>query len=163
MQKARQYHQTERRCVFCAILEEELEQSVRILEQNEHFVAFCPYASHTPFETRIYPKRHLASFTGISGEETAAFAAILRRTMARIHLCLGVPNYNYLIRSAPVGDGSHEYYHWYFVVLPRVTTPAGFEIGTGIFVNSIPPESAAAYLGDCDPDAARIHRKSLPS
>ncbi|MBU1700051.1 MAG: DUF4931 domain-containing protein [Candidatus Eisenbacteria bacterium] len=162
IQKAREYFRDNKHCVFCAILEEELSQSVRILDQNEHFVAFCPFASHTPFETRIYPKRHAPSFTLISEDEVTAFARILQRTMARIHLCLGVPNYNYLIRSAPAGNGDADEYHWYFVVLPRITTPAGFEIGTGIFVNSVPPEMAAAYLRDCDPEAARFQRKGNP-
>jgi UDPglucose--hexose-1-phosphate uridylyltransferase len=144
------YYDQTGRCVFCTILEEELSQGERIVEETEHFVAFCPFASRTPYETRIYPKRHAASFNNITAEETRDFAHVLRRTLRRIRLCLGNPNYNLLIRSAPVGDETARFYHWYFLVIPRVTTPAGFEMGTGIYINVTPPEMAASDLKETD-------------
>ena len=146
IQEALSYFDQTGRCVFCSTLEEELADGSRIVEADDAFVAFCPYASRTPYETRIYPRRHAASFTQITDEEVVAFARILRRTVRRVARALGSPDYNFLIRSAPVGDENARSYHWYFVLIPKVTTPAGFEIGTGIYINVTPPEEAAAEL-----------------
>ncbi|MBD3335684.1 MAG: DUF4921 family protein [Candidatus Eisenbacteria bacterium] len=159
LQKALDYYDNEGTCVFCDILAEELAQEARIIEANEHFVAFCPFASRSPYEVRIYPRRHNASLTMVRSGEARAFARILRRTLARLRTCLAAPNYNYLVRSAPVGDEDARHYHWYTLIIPKVTTPAGFEIGTGIYINVVPPEDAAAHLRSCDPEECRAHRE----
>jgi UDPglucose--hexose-1-phosphate uridylyltransferase len=135
-------------CVYCDMLREELRQSERIVETNEHFVAFCPYASRTPYELRIYPLRHCAAYVWISDEEVRSFASILRSSLRRIMIALGKPSYNFIIRSAPIGDEDVRYLHWYFLLIPKLSTSAGFEIGSGIYINSSMPEECAGILRD---------------
>lgn len=135
-------------CVYCDLLREELRQKERIVFESDNFVAFCPFASRTPFETRIYPKRHIASFMMIDPEEIEEMALILRNTLYQIYSCLDDPDYNYVLRSSPIGDENTRHLHWYMVIIPKVSTAAGFEIGTGIYINTVAPEVAARYLRD---------------
>lgn len=148
---ARAYFNSEGRCVFCRILEQEMADRARIVEETDQFVAFMSFASRSPFETRIYPKRHWASFGGTATEERRELGGLLRRTLGRIHHALGNPDYNLVIRSCPIGDDDVRYYHWYIVIIPRVMTPAGFEIGTGIYINVSVPEESAAHLRGLQP------------
>ncbi len=133
-------------CVYCDVLAEELKRGEGIIEESAHFVAFCPWASRSPFECRIYPRRHTASYMLTTDEELADLAAVLRRVLGRLYIALDNPDYNYLIRSAPSGDHDARYLHWYMVIIPRISTRAGFEIGTGIYINPVPPERAAEDL-----------------
>jgi UDPglucose--hexose-1-phosphate uridylyltransferase len=75
----------------------------------------------------------------------------MRRTLGRIHRALQNPDYNFIIRSAPIGDEDVRYYHWYVVIVPKVTIPAGFELGTGIYINTSVPEECAAVLRRTEP------------
>jgi UDPglucose--hexose-1-phosphate uridylyltransferase len=152
---ARAYFNNEGRCVVCDMLEEELTQRSRLVEETERFACFVSYAARSPFETRIYPKRHWASFGGTTPEERRDLGGLLRRTLGRFHSALDNPDYNFLIRSAPVGDEDVRYYHWYIVLVPKVTTAAGFEMGTGIYINVSIPEDSAAYLRGLEPVAVR--------
>jgi UDPglucose--hexose-1-phosphate uridylyltransferase len=133
-------------CVYCDNLAEELKQEERIIIDSPRFVAFCPYAARSPFETRIYPKRHVPSFVSISDSEIADLADILRGILIRINTCLGFPDYNYIIRSSPIGDEDTRYLHWYMIIIPKISTPAGFEIGSGIYINPVAPEDSAKCL-----------------
>jgi UDPglucose--hexose-1-phosphate uridylyltransferase len=137
-------------CVYCDTIAEELRQQERVVIETENFVAFCPFAARSPFECRIYPKKHLASFIWISDKEIDEFASVLRELLHRLYLGLNNPDYNYVIRSAPVGDHDTRYLHWYMVIVPRVTTAAGFEIGSGIYINTVAPEESARYLREAD-------------
>jgi UDPglucose--hexose-1-phosphate uridylyltransferase len=143
-------------CVFCDMIAEEMRQKERIIIESEHFLAFCPWAARTPFESRIYPKRHAASYSAINDNEIADLAMVLRNLLGKVYNLLENPDYNYILRSAPVGDESARYLHWYIMILPKITTPAGFEIGSGIYINSVPPEESARYLRDANPDPTPI-------
>lgn len=143
---ARMSYDTHGSCIFCTILKEELQQKCRIILETEYFVALCPYAARSPFEVRIYPKIHHCAFGDISDVETQNFAVILRSMMRKIFLGLNNPDYNYIIRSAPTDDVHVKHYHWYVVIIPKVTSIAGFEIGTGIYINPSLPEESADYL-----------------
>ena len=134
------------RCAYCEMLEGELASGRRVLMESEHFVAFAPFAAKTPFESRIYPKRHHASYSWINDRELADFAVVLKDVLLRLRHGLGAPDYNFVIRSATSGDEDVRYLHWYLVIIPKVTTAAGFEIGTGIYINVVTPESAAEFL-----------------
>lgn len=134
------------RCVYCDMIEEERKQKERLIIDTDNFLAFCPYAARTPFETRIYPKRHMTVFSHITDVEIEELAWVLRNVLLKLHICLDNPDYNYVIRSAPVGDDNARYLHWYMVIIPKITTRAGFEIGSGIYINSVPPEDSARYL-----------------
>jgi len=133
-------------CIYCGMMEEEQRQQVRVVEETKYFLVLCPFASRSPFETRIYPKIHHSSFTSISDEELMEFASVLQDTLKRISIGLNDPDYNYIIRSAPVEDCEVKYHHWYAVIVPKLTTPAGFEIGTGIYINTTLPEQCAEFL-----------------
>lgn len=133
-------------CVYCDMYKEEIRQGNRIILDNTYFVAFCPYAARSPYECRIYPKRHIPSFIGTSDDELADLAIVLRDILIRLFTHLGDPDYNFIIRSAPVGDDDTRHLHWYLVIIPKISTAAGFEIGSGIFINTVPPEQAAKLL-----------------
>ena len=137
-------------CVYCDTLNEELNQEERIVLENDHFVAFCPYASRTPFEMRIYPRRHIPALGDTTDEELKDFASVLRTMLWKLYVALDNPDYNFIIRSAPVGDQDARFLHWYVVIIPKVTTPAGFEIGTGIYINVTKPEDCAADLREIE-------------
>ncbi len=134
-------------CVHCDMVAEEVKQEERILHESGNFVAFCPFASRSPFEIRVYPTRHQASFVLLDEEEAIVeLAELLQNVLARLHRGLGDPDYNYIIRSSPVGDEDTRHLHWYMVIVPKMTIPAGFEIGSGIYINTVAPEDAAAFL-----------------
>jgi UDPglucose--hexose-1-phosphate uridylyltransferase len=133
-------------CIYCGMMEEERRQQARVVEETKYFLVVCPFASRSPFETRIYPKIHRSSFASISDVELIDFASALQDTLKRLYAGLNDPDYNYVIRSAPVEDSDVKYHHWYVVIVPKLTTPAGFEIGTGIYINSTLPEQCAEFL-----------------
>jgi len=145
-QKAMLHYDTWGTCVYCDIVAEEIEQNKRILSLDDYFVAFCPFASSTPFEMRIYPRRHCASFTWINDEELHALPATLSGTLKAMRAVLNNPGYNLILRTAPVGDEDVRYLHWYIVIVPRISTPAGFEMGSGIYINPSAPEQCAEQL-----------------
>lgn len=140
-------------CVHCDMIEEERKQKERLIIDTDNFLAFCPFAARTPFEARIYPKRHMPCFSSIDNEEIEELAWVLRNLLLKIYNCLGNPDYNYVIRSAPIGDEDTRYLHWYMVIIPKITTPAGFEIGSGIYINSVAPEDSARYLRETGTDS----------
>lgn len=137
-------------CLFCQMLEEELEEQTRIVAVSEHFVALELYASPAPFSTHIYPRRHMASFGDISASEINDLGRMLRSILAKLYLGLSDPDFNFTIRSAPAESVGVKYFHWYLSVLPRLTRVAGFELGSGMFINTVLPEAAAEFLRKVD-------------
>lgn len=133
-------------CMFCQALHEELEEGVRVVIASQHFVAVEPYASASPFATHIYPRRHMASFGFITEEELRDLAHVLRTLLAKLYVGLRNPDFNYTIRTAPDECAGVKYYHWYLSVIPRLTRVAGFELGSGTFINVVLPEEAAEFL-----------------
>ncbi len=133
-------------CIFCEVIREELAEQHRIVVVTDHFVAMEPFASPTPFCTHIYPLRHMASFGHISGPEIVDLARVLRRVLAKLYVGLHDPDFNYTIRTAPAENAGVTYYHWYVSIIPRLTRVAGFELGSGMFINTVLPEAAAEFL-----------------
>jgi UDPglucose--hexose-1-phosphate uridylyltransferase len=146
IEQAVRYYDAHGQCIYCVMLEEEIHRQERLISETDYFVSYAPYASRTPFEVRIMPKNHQASFADLGDRETADFARLLRNVLARIYHGLNNPDYNFIIRSAPVGDENAKYFHWYLLIIPKLTTPAGFEIGTGIYINVTYPEHCAEFL-----------------
>ena len=145
-EEARRYFDDIGICVFCQMLHDELRVGERIVAENASFVAFILYAALSPFHTWIVPRRHEASFLYASPTELADLGDILHCVLRKLYCGLHDPDYNYIIRTAPLRDPGHEYLHWYLTVVPRVTRAAGFELGSGMFINTTLPESAAAFL-----------------
>ena len=141
-------------CMFCQIIEEELEEQKRIVVTSEHFVALELFASPAPFCTHIYPRRHTASFGDISTREIADLGRVLRTVLAKLYVGLENPDFNFTIRTAPAECVGVRYFHWYMSVIPRLTRTAGFELGSGMFINTVIPEEAAEFLRKVQVEAA---------
>jgi UDPglucose--hexose-1-phosphate uridylyltransferase len=148
IEKAYTHYDDEGTCVYCDILREGLKVRTRLVLETDRFAAFHPFASRAPFETWIIPKRHNASFGSITMDEAKEFAYVLRKTLGKMYRGLNNPDYNYIIHTAPIKDEQEEYFHWHLQILPRLLTPAGFELGTGMFINTALPEETAAFIRD---------------
>lgn len=147
---ARRYFEVTGDCVYCDLAGEESSLHERVLEETEKFVAFCPYASRFPYETWVVPKHHRADFGSISEEEIVGLAQLLQRVIRRLEVAFGDPPYNVLLHTSPLEGGAEKYYHWHLEILPRLTITAGFEWGTGYFINPTAPELAALSLNEVD-------------
>jgi UDPglucose--hexose-1-phosphate uridylyltransferase len=131
---------------FVHLIRAERDSAERIIAESPHFVVFAPFASHTPFETWIVPKLHRASFSEVEADELADFADVLCQTLRRLRAVLGQFDYNYVVQSAPCGEEQREDFCWHLQIIPRLTELAGFELGTGMEINIVAPEDAAARL-----------------
>ena len=146
LQQALSHYDEFGECILCQMIGEEVEEGERVVLATEHFVVLELFASAAPFSTHIYPRRHMASFGDISEPEIADLARTLRTVLAKLYYGLGDPDFNYTIRSAPAECVGVKYFHWYLSVIPRLTRVAGFELGSGMFINTVLPEAAAAFL-----------------
>ena len=133
-------------CLYCRTLREELREGVRVVAQNGSFAAFVPYAALSPFHVWVFPRHHSAYFGDVTDGQLAELAALLREVLARIGVALNDPDYNYVLRSLSPQEGALKYFHWYISLVPRVTKAAGFELGTGMFINTALPEASAEFL-----------------
>ena len=143
---AREYYRYTERCVFCDLIRQDLRQEVRIVDENDGFVALAPFASRFPFETWILPKVHDALFEDAQKREYVNLARLLRSVLLRIDLVLTSPPYNFVLHNAPLREDDPVHYHWHLEIMPKLTLIAGFEWGTGFYINPTPPEEAARYL-----------------
>jgi UDPglucose--hexose-1-phosphate uridylyltransferase len=134
------------RCVFCDIVYQELGMEERIVMATDRFLAIAPYASRFPFETWILPRDHGSHFESLTAPDAEDLAFLLNRVLGRIERALDRPAYNFMVHTAPFHAGEMASYHWHIEIIPRVTRTAGFEWGTGFYINPVPPESAAEYL-----------------
>jgi UDPglucose--hexose-1-phosphate uridylyltransferase len=146
LEEARRYSESHAACLYCTVMRQEMESGERILECSTSFAAFHPYASLSPYHTWIFPRAHAASFDSINDDDILELARVLRRVLRRLQLGAGNPDYNFTLRSAPVGDESSPCYHWYLAIVPRISYLAGFELGSGIYINSLRPERCAEIM-----------------
>ncbi|MBN2358632.1 MAG: galactose-1-phosphate uridylyltransferase [Deltaproteobacteria bacterium] len=140
------YYDDHRTCVYCTMLAEELRSGERVVAESQHFAAFVLYAALSPFHIWILPKRHQAAFVHISDEERADLARLLRQVLRKIFYGLENPDYNFVIRSRDGQPRAVSYFHWYLSLVPRVSTTAGFELASGMYINTLLPERAAEFL-----------------
>lgn len=136
--------------LYQVLLEEELKLGDRIIAENSDYAAMCPYASHVPFETWICPKRQEASFGNMETASIGKLSEILKTVLRKLFLGLDNPDFNLTINTSPRGDEFDEAFLWHLQILPRLTTPAGFEMGSGMSINPILPEEAATFLRSID-------------
>jgi UDPglucose--hexose-1-phosphate uridylyltransferase len=146
MEEALRFYDSSGQCIFCKVLWDELADQVRLVQETDHFVAFTPFAALTPFSLWIFPRRHMASFPEIHPEEITDLARMLRVVLAKLYYSLGNPDFNYIVRTAPTEGRYLRYVHWYITVVPRLTRAAGFELGSGMYINPTIPEANAAFL-----------------
>jgi UDPglucose--hexose-1-phosphate uridylyltransferase len=146
MEGAQNYFHYKERCVFCDIIRQELQQKNRLIIENQAFLSIAPFASRFPFETWILPKTHYPVFEHMEPPLYEQAAQILSETLHRLRQVLNDPPYNYIIHTSSFSDLENDQYHWHFEIMPKLTKLAGFEWGTGFYINPTPPEEAAQYL-----------------
>jgi UDPglucose--hexose-1-phosphate uridylyltransferase len=159
---AKLYYDYKERCVFCDIIHQELSQGVRVVGQNDEMIAIQPFAARFPFETWIIPRRHVTHFDRAKDKDYAAFASILKETLLKLKVALNDPPYNYMVHTGPLVEGHEREYHWHVEIFPKLTRIAGFEWGTGFYINPTPPEAAADFLNEIDVDTlSGVQRTSV--
>jgi UDPglucose--hexose-1-phosphate uridylyltransferase len=143
---AREYYNFKERCVFCDVIRQEAENKVRVIAENREFISLAPFAPRFPFEMWLIPKVHRSAFEESQKSEFQQLAEILKDMLARLDKVLEYPAYNYIIHTSPLPDSSNDYYHWHVEIMPKLTKVAGFEWGTGFYINPTPPEESAKFL-----------------
>lgn len=150
---AQDYYNLKDRCVFCDMIRQEIKQKDRIVYENDAFIAFCPFASRFPFEIWILPKKHQSDFDHMPNEQMSLLADMMIQVYSKLDKALNYPHYNYVIHTAPVRRPRSGYwvsidadFHWHIEIMPRLVRTAGFEWGTGFYINPTPPEQAAEFL-----------------
>jgi UDPglucose--hexose-1-phosphate uridylyltransferase len=151
LERTRRYYAKHQTCIFCQLLEEELSHRKRLVVDAGSFVAFCAYAGRQPYETWILPRKHSASFEQLTDADTVALAEVLQQIVKRLQAQLSPLSYNLILHTSPFRPIHAEYdinqaWHWHFELVPRSTELAGFEWGTGMHINPLAPERAAARL-----------------
>jgi UDPglucose--hexose-1-phosphate uridylyltransferase len=146
MEGAQRYYEFKNRCVFCDIIHQERRDPVRVVSESERFLVVEPYAPRFPFETWILPRQHASHFETADQAQLQDLSWVLRSTLRKIDKVLEHPPYNFVLHTAPVQEPATSYYHWHIELMPKVTKVAGFERGTGFYINPSPPEEAAQFL-----------------
>ena len=137
------------RCLMCDILEREVQEEVRIVDDREGYLVVAPFAASSPFQLNIIPETHSHDFSLSDDGSLGRLAAVLGRTLRRLQLVLGEHPWNMVLNNAPLdpeGKSDVTAYHWFLEITPRLITPAGFEMGSGFFINTVSPEECAELL-----------------
>ena len=142
------------RCIYCDMVHQEVMSEKRVVLDTPNFLAFCPYAARFPFETWILPKHHNSHYENIQKIEVDEFGAVLKTILMKLEIALSKPAYNYIIHTSPFDTQSLPHYHWHMEIIPRLTRVAGFEWGTGFYINPVPPEQAAGFLREIEVDVS---------
>ncbi len=149
-ENARRYFSQKERCIFCDIVRQECAEGSRLVAENEHCVALAPYAPRFPFETWVLPKQHGSAFENEPAAVVSSLADMMRNMLRRLDSVLDHPPYNYVLHTSPVGEERNDHYHWHIEMMPTLTKVAGFEWGTGFYINPTPPEESARFLREAE-------------
>ncbi|MFQ5677516.1 MAG: HIT domain-containing protein, partial [bacterium] len=143
---SKRFYNFKERCIYCDIIRQELEAGSRVVLEDDSYVAVEPFAPRFPFETWLLPKKHYSHFESMPDEMYGKLVGILKETLIRINQTLGYPPFNFILHTSPVQESLLPEYHWHFEIIPKLTKVAGFEWGTGFFINPTSPEEAAKFL-----------------
>jgi UDPglucose--hexose-1-phosphate uridylyltransferase len=146
LEGARLHYQVKERCVFCDVVQQELRDGRRVIQENADIVALAPYAPRFAFETWLLPKRHGARFETAPRHEYESLARLLKAVLQRLDRALESPPFNLIVHTSPFSEDVDNLYHWHLEIMPKLTRVAGFEWGTGFYINPTPPEEAARVL-----------------
>ena len=162
-----EFYQKHDRCIFCTLIDADLHYEATIhdknrgkflrklnvadyfIDQNKHFIAIKPFASRYPWEVHILPKHHCHDFRNSSDDDCTAIASLVKSVMERLEKVLGTVQYNYFLHSSPSGSKNEKCgksFHWHLEICPRTSIPNGFEIGSGLAINTVSPEKGARLL-----------------
>ena len=130
----------------------ELGTEKRVVLDTPSFVAICPFASRFPFEVWILPKQHSSHYENIHKMEVDDLGTVLKTVLLKLEVALDKPPYNYIVHTGPFDTQTLPHYHWHIEIIPRLTRVAGFEWGTGSYINPVPPEQAAGFLQETEVD-----------
>lgn len=142
---AYQFRRTER-CIYCEVIGQEVQMVKRVVRESPQFVALAPFASRFPCEVWVLPKRHAADYGNIRDEELLELARTLKGVLGSLEEVIQNFSCSIILHTAPLYQDVEAVYHWHLELLPKITKVAGFEWGTGFFINPVPPEEAAARL-----------------
>jgi UDPglucose--hexose-1-phosphate uridylyltransferase len=145
-------------CPFCRLVRDETSRRDRLVWEDAASVAFAPWASRSPFEVWILPRRHESDFGRITDDDVRQTAAAIRNVLGRLAGSLDGPPYNLVLHTAPLQEHVDATYHWHWEIHPRLREIAGLELGTGLPVNPVSPEDAVEELLDRAGEAAGQHR-----
>lgn len=148
LREAQRYFDDYGQCAYQVMLNDELKPNTRVVAATEHFVAFVLYAAPSPFHIWILARRQMSKFVHTNAEELVDLAEILRDVLRRLYIGLHDPSYNMIIRTGPAQEPANKYWQWYVTIVPRVARTAGFELGSGMFINPALPEESAKFLRD---------------
>jgi UDPglucose--hexose-1-phosphate uridylyltransferase len=143
---AAEYYEMKERCVWCDVVLQERRTGRRVVMEANGFVALAPFAPRFPFETWILPTNHRSAFEETGVEELRGLAEVLGEFLRRMDRVLHRPPFNFMLHTAPLRDGPLDHFHWHLEIIPKLTNVAGYEWGSGFFINPVPPEDAAAAL-----------------
>jgi len=139
------------RCVYCDIIRQELDSTTRLIDENQDFVVIAPYAPRFPFETWILPKTHDSCFENAQKREYQNLSKILKTMLLKTDRVLDYPAYNLVIHTSPLNEAIDDFYHWHIELMPKLSKVAGFEWGTGFYINPVTPEDSAKFLREASP------------
>jgi UDPglucose--hexose-1-phosphate uridylyltransferase len=142
---ASDYYSLKERCIFCDIVDQEGQDRRRVVFENDEFIAASPFAARFPFELCLIPKTHGSHFEH-AATSYPGFASAIKASLSALKRSLDDPPFNYIIHSAPLREAQSKHYHWHMEITPALTKVAGFEVGTGFYINPVPPENAAEAL-----------------
>ncbi len=140
------YWKMKERCVWCDIIHQERRERRRVILERDGFIAIAPFAPRFPFESWILPIKHRSAFEELEVDEIRNLAALLVEFFRRLSTTLNEPPFNFMLHTAPLRETGLEYFHWHLEIIPKLANVAGFEWGSGFFINPMPPETAAAAL-----------------
>ncbi|MCC7418116.1 MAG: galactose-1-phosphate uridylyltransferase [Acidobacteria bacterium] len=143
---ARKHYADHERCIFCDIIRQEIAEAQRVIAEDQNLVALAPWASRLPFETWFLPRHHGAQFEEAPRSEYESLARMLKGTVARMNKALASPPFNLIVHTAPFAEEVGPFYHWHVELMPKLSRVAGFEWGTGFYINPTSPEEAAQVL-----------------
>jgi UDPglucose--hexose-1-phosphate uridylyltransferase len=148
---AKAYYDYKERCLFCDMLKQEMLYGKRIVAESRHFVALAAFASRFPFETWIVPKEHSCDFYKVERGKIPDLTELMTTVSAKMRKVIGDFPFNFVLHTAPFRRDAAKRgywetiewdYHWHFEILPILTRVAGFEWGSGFYINPLPPEDA---------------------
>jgi UDPglucose--hexose-1-phosphate uridylyltransferase len=142
------------RCIYCDMIQQELATGSRVVLDTRSFLVLAPFASRFPFETWIIPKQHSSQYENIPRQGIEDLGVVLRSVLRKLEFALDDPPYNYVFHTAPFDAKELPHYHWHIEIFPRLTRVAGFEWGSGFYINPVMPEEAASFLRDAEDEIA---------
>jgi len=145
IESARYYYEFKERCIFCDVINQEREDGKRVIYENSAYIAIAPFAPRAPFETWILPKKHEASFYP-PNRSFVSLADALQTVLKQMDRILDTPPYNFIVHTSPFTEETNDYYHWHIELIPKLMKIAGFEWGSGFYINPTLPEEAAKFM-----------------